>query len=82
MLTIDAFGLKPDRVYRVKEVHEAFRISRATLYRWIEDKRFPPGAGGCEEGRKRTVRVFPGQEIADWLAAGKIYVTEEKPHAN
>ena len=79
MLTIDAFGLEPGRVYRVKEVHKAFRISRATLYRWITDERFPPGAGGCVEGRKRTVRVFPGQEIAEWLAAGKIYLTSSPP---
>ena len=49
----------------VKEVLEKIGVSRATLYRWIDDKEL-----GCPQPAKLRKRIFwDSQQLEKWMQA-------------
>jgi excisionase family DNA binding protein len=55
---------RPPELLRIPEAAERLNVSRASVYRWIEEGRLPAVQLG---GRGAPLRI-PGAELAGWLA--------------
>lgn len=57
------------QLMKIKDVCDALKISRATVYRWVDEGKFPqPVVLGQEEGKRSAVRWY-SLDISDWLAS-------------
>jgi prophage regulatory protein len=52
---------------RIKDVCDLLKISRATVYRWVEEGKFPePVVLGQEDGKRSAIRWYT-HDVTDWL---------------
>lgn len=55
------------QLMKLKDVCEMLTISRATVYRWVDEGKFPePVILGQEEGKRSAVRWYEA-DVLDWL---------------
>ena len=55
------------QLMKLKDVCEMLTISRATVYRWVDEGKFPePVVLGQEEGTRSAVRWYM-VDVLDWL---------------
>lgn len=55
------------QLMKLKEVCEMLTISRATIYRWVDEGKFPePVVLGKEDGKRSAVRWYK-TDVLDWL---------------
>jgi prophage regulatory protein len=55
------------QLMKLKDVCEMLTISRATVYRWVDEGKFPePVILGQEEGKRSAVRWYE-TDVLDWL---------------
>jgi len=56
------------KLMRIKEVCDLLKVSRATIYRWVEEGKFPePVVLGHDDGKRSAVRWFE-VDVLYWLA--------------
>jgi len=66
-MTLTSRGENP-QLMRLKDVCVMLSISKATVYRWVDEGRFPePVILGQEEGKRSAVRWYE-VDVLDWLA--------------
>jgi excisionase family DNA binding protein len=62
------------KLLRISEAAERLNVSRASVYRWIEDGRLPAVQLG---GRGSPLRV-PAAELEEWLALSHVTPAERR----
>lgn len=55
------------QLIKLQDVCKLLQISRATIYRWVEEGKFPqPVVLGQDDGKRSAVRWYL-TEVLDWL---------------
>lgn len=55
------------QLMRIKDVCDALKISRATIYRWVDEGKFPdPVVLGEDSERRSAVRWYK-EDVMQWL---------------
>jgi excisionase family DNA binding protein len=68
--SIDQTGTGHDRLLRAVEVQRELGVSRATVYRMMNDGTLPAYRFGGRKGRRAMIRVSY-QDLRMWIAAHK-----------
>jgi excisionase family DNA binding protein len=68
------FATQAPRLLRISEAAERLNVSRASVYRWIDEGRLPAVQLG---GRGSPLRI-PAGELQEWLALSHISPAERR----
>jgi len=55
------------KLLRIKEVSEWINVSQSSIYKWVEQGRFPPPIKLGDDETKRQSARWVEEDIEDWI---------------